>query len=78
MDMEYMHVSVMIDLFQFNPIIIIIQGCPVTFSSILNYLRGLNYFQQPDYIGLEQLFIVMMEKRAVSTSQPMPWETIVS
>ena len=76
MDMEYMHVSVAIFLF-FNPTTIV-QGCPVTFSAILNYLRGLNYFQRPDYVGLERLFILMMQARNVSQSQPMSWETNVS
>ena len=65
------------DFLFFNPITFV-QGCPVTFSAILNYLRGLNYFQRPDYVGLERLFILMMQARNVSQSQPMSWETNVS
>nr|CAD2186803.1 unnamed protein product [Meloidogyne enterolobii] len=49
-------------------------GCPVAFSTILNYLRTLDYHKRPDYIGIEQAFFGMMAAREVNWNQPLDWE----
>lgn len=49
-------------------------GCPVAFSTILNYLRTLDYYKRPDYIGIEQAFFRMMAARESDWNQPMDWE----
>jgi hypothetical protein len=51
------------------------QGCPVAFSTILNYLRVLDYYQRPDYAGLEIMFLHMIQFRNVNETHPMCWET---
>ncbi|KAF7636041.1 Protein kinase domain-containing protein [Meloidogyne graminicola] len=49
-------------------------SCPIAFSTILGNLRSLNYYQRPDYEGLEHAFVQMMKVRGVNENQKMDWE----
>uniref|UniRef100_A0A1I8AYY1 Protein kinase domain-containing protein n=1 Tax=Meloidogyne hapla TaxID=6305 RepID=A0A1I8AYY1_MELHA len=49
-------------------------GCPVAFSTILIYLRSLDYYKRPDYVGIEHAFFEMMKARKLNWNIPMDWE----
>ena len=46
----------------------------MAFSTILNYLRTLDYYKIPDYVGIEKAFLQMMTFRKLNWIQPMDWE----
>uniref|UniRef100_A0A915MWS8 Protein kinase domain-containing protein n=1 Tax=Meloidogyne javanica TaxID=6303 RepID=A0A915MWS8_MELJA len=49
-------------------------GCPVAFSTILIYLRSLDYYKRPDYVGIEHAFFEMLRARRLSWGIQMEWE----
>uniref|UniRef100_A0A915NA75 Uncharacterized protein n=1 Tax=Meloidogyne javanica TaxID=6303 RepID=A0A915NA75_MELJA len=49
-------------------------GCPEAFSTILDYLRSLDYSKRPDYAGIEQTFFEMLRARKLSWGMQMDWE----
>uniref|UniRef100_A0A915LTP8 Protein kinase domain-containing protein n=1 Tax=Meloidogyne javanica TaxID=6303 RepID=A0A915LTP8_MELJA len=49
-------------------------GCPVAFSTILIYLRSLDYYKRPDYVGIEHAFFEMLRARRLSWGMQMEWE----